>query len=77
MSCCHSQDDVNAVTYADQSPNIIVSGSDDTSIKVGVVLCGCGLSLCVTVRGTSMNVGEVLCGRGLSLCVGGAVRRWR
>ncbi|KAG2423726.1 hypothetical protein HXX76_015115 [Chlamydomonas incerta] len=28
------QDDVNAVTYADGSPNVIVSGSDDTYIKV-------------------------------------------
>lgn len=27
------------MTYADQSPNIIVSGSDDTSIKV----CGVGV----------------------------------
>ncbi|EFJ51643.1 hypothetical protein VOLCADRAFT_103278 [Volvox carteri f. nagariensis] len=27
-------DDVNAVTYADASPNIIISGSDDTFIKV-------------------------------------------
>ncbi|PNH08963.1 LEC14B protein [Tetrabaena socialis] len=27
-------DDVNAVTYADASPNIIISGSDDTLIKV-------------------------------------------
>ena len=30
---CH-QDDVNAVTYADPSGNIIVSGSDDTCIFV-------------------------------------------
>ncbi|GIL72283.1 hypothetical protein Vretifemale_2659, partial [Volvox reticuliferus] len=28
------QDDVNAVTYADSTPNIIISGSDDTYIKV-------------------------------------------
>ena len=32
------QDDVNAVTYADGSPNVIVSGSDDTFIKVGGVV---------------------------------------
>ena len=30
---CH-QDDVNAVTYADPSGNVIVSGSDDTRIFV-------------------------------------------
>lgn len=29
------RDDVNAVTYADTSPNIIVTGSDDSLIKVG------------------------------------------
>lgn len=28
------QDDVNAVTFADDSPNVIVSGSDDALIKV-------------------------------------------
>ncbi|GLI64220.1 hypothetical protein VaNZ11_007417 [Volvox africanus] len=28
------QDDVNAVTYADSTPNIIISGSDDNYIKV-------------------------------------------
>ncbi|KAG2491232.1 hypothetical protein HYH03_010440 [Edaphochlamys debaryana] len=28
------EDDVNAVTYADSSPNVIVSGSDDSLVKV-------------------------------------------
>lgn len=37
------RDDVNAVTYADTSPNIIVTGSDDSLIKVNV---------CQTTRGT-------------------------
>ena len=33
------EDDVNAVAFMDASPNIIVSGSDDTSIKVAARSC--------------------------------------
>ena len=48
-------DDVNAVTYADDSPNIIVSGSDDTSIKVSAVRAcvrACvRAGMCACVRG--------------------------
>jgi WD40 repeat protein len=44
---CH-QDDVNAVTYADPSGNVILSGSDDTRIFVhdrcGALPCCCLLT---------------------------------
>lgn len=34
-------DDVNAVTYADDTPNIIVTGSDDALVKVEACYCLC------------------------------------
>lgn len=39
---------MNAVTYADDSPNIIVSGSDDALIKVRPQLQDCLLSVGIT-----------------------------
>jgi len=39
------RDDVNAVTYLDETPHLIVSGSDDSLIKV----CSCSFEAGVLV----------------------------
>ena len=37
LLCCFCKDDVNAVTFADESGNLLYSGSDDSLCKVSIV----------------------------------------
>ena len=61
--CCAVQDDVNAVTYADASPNVIVSGSDDTFIKVPLLILLQRRSACHKQQGVLALQSAAGCGQ--------------